>query len=507
MVSEHPQSNAAPQRSFPGEVFHLPGESALPMLFEALNLLEEPVLIADRDSTIRYVNTSYLRTYGSGFAAIGIASDAIIGQRLCDLPNPGQNVQLMLDVMESSTPHYTFCTDISEGNPVVADLIPLCVDGRAVGIVSIMRSISHIVQLSRQISHYKKLTAELQQALDAKERLPDAFRSIIGHAPDFLQMLRRAATVAPASTAVCITGESGTGKEGIAEAIHYASKFAAGPLVKVNCAAITESLAESELFGYVGGSFTGSNPRGSPGKFELANDGTLFLDEIGELPLSMQAKLLRVLQDHTVTRIGGTEPVQLNFRLITATNRDLKTMVAQGTFREDLYYRINVITLAIPPLRERRQDIPRLARYFLTQFQEELGRRHTFTEEVLEALTTYDWPGNVRELKNCVEYMATLAQSETIDTDLLPIQYFPRQSAPSHPPEDSSAAEKEETRFYLQNILDRAEREAIHNALTQCGGNKSRAIRLLGTSRQNFYLKLKKYGLIDVGTGAGHEDF
>lgn len=313
---------------------------------------------------------------------------------------------------------------------------------------------------------------------------------MIGTSAPFVKVLRTAAQVAPASSSVCILGESGTGKEIFAEAIHRSSACAQGPLIKVNCAAIPESLMESELFGYEKGAFTGANINGNPGKFELANNGTLFLDEVGEMPPSMQVKLLRALQEREVTRVGGRRPVRLQFRLITATNRNLEQMVKEGTFREDLYYRICIIPLHLPPLRERRSDIPLLAGSVLSSLDMPQWKNRSFSSEVLDRFMNYTWPGNIRELKNCVERMAILCPTEEIDGEYLPnavssaVQLLP-----------GGDVVPDLSQYKLHEILDKVECDAMRSVLSLTGGNKAKAIEILGISKRNFYLKLDKYGL------------
>ena len=486
------QTPNIPYQAASSQVLHLDSSEMLWLLFDTLNKLEESILISDREGTICYVNAAYIQTYRDNFIQAGISPDRIAGLRLQDLEQT-EGTALMQKVVSSSVPQYAFYTDSSAERPVIADLIPLCLNGKTVGLVTFMRNISHIAQMNRQLNHYKKLVESLQTELASKEHLAPPFSTVIGSAPALLQMLHLADRAAPTSSAVCITGESGTGKEVIAEAIHFSSKYADGPLIKVNCAAIPESLMESELFGYERGAFTGANPHGSPGKFELANGGTLFLDEIGDMPLSMQAKLLRVLQAKEVTRLGGTRPIQLKFRLITATNRDLAEMMYERTFREDLYYRINVISLEIPPLRERRQDIPRLAQTFLNEIDESGGGRR-FSDAVLAAFAGYDWPGNIRELKNCVERMTVLCPDEIIDTEYLPINLAsPAGSSDAQAPLDRS--DEDLHSFDLHTALEQVERDTIRAVLEHTGGNRNKAIQLLGISRQNFYIKLEKYGL------------
>lgn len=305
-----------------------------------------------------------------------------------------------------------------------------------------------------------------------------------------MKALRVGAQVAPTNSSVCILGESGTGKEVFAEAIHYSSACAQGPLVKVNCAAIPESLMESELFGYEKGAFTGANANGNPGKFELANNGTLFLDEVGEMPPSMQVKLLRALQEREITRVGGRKPIKLRFRLITATNRDLEQMVKEGTFREDLYYRICIIPLHLPPLRERRSDIPLLAQTFLSGLDMPQWQERRFSDEVLEQFMNYNWPGNIRELKNCVERMAILCPEEEIG-----VEYLPAAVASASRALPGAGVAPDLSQYKLHDIIDKVEYDAIRSVLSLTGGNKARAIEILGISKRNFYLKMDKFGL------------
>ena len=340
--------------------------------------------------------------------------------------------------------------------------------------------------MNHEMNRYRTLADELRRELDAKTQLPLPFRSVIGSSRAFVAVLRTAAQVARSNAAVCLTGESGTGKEVLAKAIHYSSPYAGGPLIKVNCAAIPETLLESELFGYEKGAFTGAKATGNPGKFELANGGTLFLDEIGEMPMSMQVKLLRALQEHEITRVGATRTIKLDFRLITATNRDLEAMVEEGTFREDLYYRISVIPLNLPPLRERRSDIPVLANHFLQELQEQYGGDRSFSSAVTELLCDYTWPGNIRELKNCVERMSVLSTDEIISTEVLPHQVADCRNRRS---------KKNAENYRLQDILEKTERDTIQAVLSLTGGNKARAIEILGISKRNFYMKLDKYNL------------
>lgn len=312
-------------------------------------------------------------------------------------------------------------------------------------------------------------------------------RHIIGRSPAMVKLLETVAQVAPSEATVLITGESGTGKEMIAGAIHFNSGRKEGPFVRINCAAITETLLESELFGHEKGAFTGAYKR-KEGRFVQAHRGTLFLDEISEMSQAMQVKLLRVLQERELTRVGGNEPVQVDVRVIAATNTDLLQEMEAGGFREDLYYRLNVVTLSIPPLRQRREDIPLLAQHFLERFSDKNHKNiKGITPQAMDRLIRYDWPGNVRELMNAVERAVVLARSEYLDGNDLPLildqSIEKKGSEPAAPfPEDIS--------------LEEVEKATILNALESTGGNKSEAARRLGITRKTLHAKLKKYGVI-----------
>lgn len=466
-------------------LWHLPRDQERELFFSALDALEEPVIIVDRETRVVYVNSSYLRTFSANLAAAGICPESITGYKLTDMKEQ-TDVLPILDVLKKHRPKLKYYSLCGETLTAFSDIIPLSLDDELLGAVIINRDTAQIAQMSHEMNRYKTLADELRRELDAKTQLPLPFRSVIGSSRPFVALLRTAAQVAGSKAAVCLTGESGTGKEVLAKAIHYSSQYANGPLIKVNCAAIPDTLLESELFGYEKGAFTGAKATGNPGKFELANGGTLFLDEIGEMPLSMQVKLLRALQEREITRVGGTKSVKLDFRLITATNRNLEAMVKEGTFREDLYYRISVIPLNLPPLRERRSDIPILANHFLRELQEQYGGDRSFSSEVLELLCDYSWPGNIRELKNCVERMSVLSTEEIISTAVLPHQIADVRGRKS---------KKDAENYRLQDILEKTERDTIQAVLSLTGGNKARAIEILGISKRNFYMKLDKYGL------------
>jgi len=324
-----------------------------------------------------------------------------------------------------------------------------------------------------------------EENLLLKERLGIRFdrRSIIGRSEAMAKLLDLVAQVAPSEATVLLNGESGTGKEIIAAAIHYNSLRKDGPFVKINCAAITETLLESELFGHEKGAFTGADRR-KEGKFRQASGGTILLDEVSEMSLAMQVKLLRVLQEREITRVGGEEVIPIDVRVITATNRDLVREIAAGRFREDLYYRLNVVTLQVPPLRERKEDIPLLAVHFLKEFAEKNRKEiKGFTPRALDRMLRYSWPGNVRELMNTVERGVVLSRSDYLDeSDLSPI-LLPKDTE-EEPMEPAGAGAS----------LEVVEKATILKTLEEAGGNKSEAARRLGITRRTLHQKLKKYG-------------
>lgn len=315
------------------------------------------------------------------------------------------------------------------------------------------------------------------------------FAEVIGRSAGMEHLLEMAALVAPTDATVLITGESGTGKGVIARGIHANSGRREKPLVEVNCAAIPETLIESELFGHEKGAFTGAD-RQRRGRFSMADGGTLFLDEIGELPLSMQAKLLRVLQNGELQRVGSDVPIPVNVRVITATNRNLEAMVADGSFREDVYYRLNVVTLEVPALRERPEDIPPLVQHFQKRLSERYRKPvRGITPQAMDLLLRYSWPGNIRELENVLERSVILLQGEYISEKELPL------AIQNLAPNDRKDSGRDAREFFFRDAstLVEMERQAVLKALEETGGNKSEAARLLGITRRTLKLKLRKY--------------
>ncbi len=329
---------------------------------------------------------------------------------------------------------------------------------------------------SKQIQEENK---SLREALDKRY----GFENIIGLSQPMKEVFETVRQVAPSKANVLIEGESGTGKELIARAVHQQSPRKTKPFVAVHCASLAEGLLESELFGHEKGAFTGASNR-KPGRFELADGGTLFLDEISEIDLKTQVKLLRVLQEKTFERLGGTESIKVDVRLIAATNKKLETRVKEGRFREDLYYRLKVISIDLPPLRERREDIPLLVKAFIKEFSKENNRSNlTISSKALEILNSHSWPGNVRELRNCIESMVVLAQNSALTPKDIPLPI--REATLGNP-----ALELQKG-----TTLEEAEKRLIANALSESNHNKTLAAKALGISRRTLHRKLNEYNI------------
>ncbi len=319
-----------------------------------------------------------------------------------------------------------------------------------------------------------------------KERLGEKFdrRNLIGRSEPMIRLLEMVEQVAATQATVLIAGESGTGKEMIANAIHFNSPRREAPFVKINCAALTETLLESELFGHEKGAFTGADRR-REGKFVQADSGSIFLDEVSEMSPAMQVKLLRVLQERELTRVGGQDVVKVDVRLIAASNKDLKKEIREGRFREDLFYRLNVVALALPPLRERAEDVPLLAQHFLKLFARRNAKTISgFTPRAMQKLAAYTWPGNVRELMNAVERAVVLSRSDTVDEDELVFPMADQSLSPDAPRSPAPTAGLP---------LEEVERQSILEAVKAAGGNKSEAARRLGITRKTLRKKLTKY--------------
>jgi two-component system response regulator HydG len=346
--------------------------------------------------------------------------------------------------------------------------------------------VEEVREVVRKVAEKQELARtnlELRRRLD--ERF--GFQGMIGAAPSMQRVFEGIRNVAGTNATVLVLGESGTGKELVAQAIHQNSRRAAGPFLALNCAALSAGVLESELFGHEKGSFTGA-VRSHKGKFEAASGGTLFLDEVGDMPPELQAKLLRVIEAREVYRVGSNEPVGVDVRLVAATHRDLRALVGEGRFREDLFFRLNVVSIPLPPLRERREDIPLLASVFLREFRETHRKEvDGFTPAALDALRAYAWPGNVRELRNAVESMVVVSRGRVLDVDVLPHSIGPGTPPPA--PRGSPAT------VLAGLTLGQAEELLIRTALEAQSGNRERAAKALGISERTLYRKIKEFGL------------
>lgn len=338
-------------------------------------------------------------------------------------------------------------------------------------------TIDRVVDHNRLLLENQELKSRFAERFDRSQ--------IIGNSPAMVQVLERIGQVAPTEATVLITGESGTGKELAAGAVHFNSPRRDGPFVKINCAALTETLLDSELFGHERGAFTGADRRKN-GKFLLADRGSIFLDEVSEMSLTMQAKLLRVLQEREFSRVGGEAVIRVDVRVIAATNRRLEDVVREGGFREDLFYRLNVVSIPMPALSERREDIPLLSDAFLSQFSEKNRKPlKGFTPEAMNRLVRYSWPGNVRELMNAVESAVVLTRTEHVDIPDLPFVLQNNVRDPCEPELDGIASG--------EMTLEAVEKAVILKTLTAAGGNKSETARRLGITRKTLHNKLKIY--------------
>lgn len=369
------------------------------------------------------------------------------------------------------------------GKTVVAQAAPIIVNGVMKGSVAVLHDISGIKDLTDKLDKAEKKLRELSY----KYRPED----IIGESDAIMEVKKMIEKAAKVPATVLLRGESGTGKELFANSIHAQSKRATSNFVRVNCAALSDSLLESELFGYEEGSFTGALKGGKKGLFEEADKGTIFLDEISEISMNTQAKLLRVLQEKEVLRVGSNVPIPIDARVIAATNVDLVKAVKEGKFREDLFYRLNILPIILPPLRERKTDIPLLIKNFIIKFNDEYGRHIVdISDEALFILTNYDWPGNVRELENIIgrSIINMNINERIINTEHLPHLFHSKKQN-----KDNCIVKKEENLTKLSNVIDKAESDYIQNVYVKLNKNKTETARVLGISLRSLYYKMEKY--------------
>jgi len=446
-----------------------------------INSMSDGLWVCDGDATVLRINPASARLND-------VEPDAVVGRNMRDLVEEGVfDRSVTLEVLRTGKPVHMLQTRrgrklVSTGTPVRDDA------GRLIRVVVNERDVTEIESLQRDLEEQEAIKDRLRGELLEQQIEKVESRRIIAKSPSMQRALRQAIKVAGAESTVLILGESGVGKGLFADLIHKYSPRAQRPIVKVNCGAIPESLVEAELFGYEKGAFTGAQAKGKAGYFEAAEGGTLFLDEIAELPLSSQVKLLRFLEDRRITRVGATASREVDVRILAATHRNLQEMVDQGLFRLDLFYRLNVIPLAIPPLRERRECLLPVLRHYVEHYGARLGARRRLSRAATDALISYGWPGNVRELMNLCERLVVMSDSEIIDTGDLP----PNVSAAASEAAAAPAAWDDE--LALEDALERTERVLLLRA-RQRYGSQSEMAKALGVNQSTVARKLKRYGI------------
>ncbi|SHI53720.1 PAS domain S-box-containing protein [Dethiosulfatibacter aminovorans DSM 17477] len=444
-------------------------------LLDILDNISDIVVINDADTAIVYVNKAYEDI-------LGFPAEKAIGKKLCNI-NPEATA---IEVMRMGKASHNIVEQIPNTDVYVVGLsFPIYKDEELMGAVSIFNDVSEVSRLTEELSREREIVKYYKKQLD-KEHLSQCFDEYICANEKTKEVLFLASKVAKTDTTVLIRGESGVGKEVLARAICNDSNRRNQPFIKVNCASIPENLLESELMGYEEGAFTGAKKGGKMGKFELAQGGTIFLDEIGDMNLAMQAKILRVLQEKELERVGGNKTIKLDVRVIAATHRDLEKMIAEGTFRSDLYYRLNVVPLFLPPLRERKDDIILLARSILKRLNAKSGDDVYLASDTMMIVQNYDWPGNIRELNNALEHANIIR-----DGNMIKARHLPAYIAPA-----SNSRKKDSDKYNLKLNIEVLEKELIAGSLLRNNNNKSKVIEELGISRRAFYSKLEKYGLM-----------
>jgi PAS domain S-box-containing protein len=448
-------------------------------LWKARNLLEavidateDAISVADEKGNNIIVNPAYTRI-------TGFPKDAVIGKPVTVDIAEGESMHLK--VLKTGQPVHNIRMKVGPlKKEVIVNVAPIFIDGDVKGSVGVIHDISEIISLNDELAQARKMIRHLKARY--------TWDDIIGESPSIEKAKEQARNAAETPATILLRGESGTGKELFAHALHNASGRSKGQFVRVNCAAIAETLLESELFGYEEGAFTGAAKGGKKGFFEEASGGTIFLDEIGVIDQSLQRNLLRTLQEKEIVRVGGTAPLTVDVRVIAATNANLEEMVKDGSFRDDLYYRLNVMPIYIPPLRERKEDITLLAESMMFRLNQEFGREvEGISSEALDLFMEYDWPGNVRELENIIgRAMINMPPSDKIvEHEHLPLLECEKIM--------SSQVDSSESVKPLQAIIEDAEKNAIARALRISEGNREKAANLLGIALRNLYYKIKKY--------------
>jgi transcriptional regulator with PAS, ATPase and Fis domain len=459
---------------------HLQSQVADDALVKNLNRIFDPVpvpiILLNKHTEILMINQPFADY-------LGYSREEIMGKRV-DVVDTNTRFPY---VFKSKKPEIYCKHKFSNGHTALVHRIPVLDDNGEVAYGFGMVVFDDLRSLQEVLERNKLLEGKLmiyQEELKNIRGAKYSWDTIIGNSLVMQHVKMMSSKAAKTDSNVLIIGESGTGKELFAHAIHNDSKRFDGPFVKINCAAIPKDLLESELFGYEEGAFTGAKKHGKVGKFELANGGTIFLDEIGDMPLDMQVKILRVLQEKEIERIGGNRTIPIDTRIIAATNRDLKERIREGEFREDLYYRLNVINIEVPPLRKRKEDVELITLKLMEKLSNNLGRYvSNITVEALESLKQYNWPGNIRELENVIERAINMTDTESIEMQHLPAFMI---AEPSDELKDTPLVS-------LRTAVEEVEKSTIHNCLKAVGYNKLKAAKILGISRTSLYEKIEKY--------------
>lgn len=452
-------------------------------IFEILNYVDEGIQIIDDKGKILYYNKPAQRRDE-------VEMDKAVGRHIFEVyPSLSHETSTMIKVMETGKPIFdaeqTYVNYKGDKITTVNSSIPIKENGRIKGAVEISKDITKVRELSEKIVDLQyELYRDTKSSKENKEKAKYTFVDIIGQNSKMLKLKSKALRASQTSSPVLIYGETGTGKELLVQSIHNASGRKNKPFIAQNCAALPSNLLEGILFGTVKGGFTGAEDR--PGLFELANGGTLFLDEINSMPLELQAKLLRVLQDSSIRRVGSTKTVDVDVRVITATNTELEDALKNKMIRKDLYYRLNVINLTIPPLRERKDDIEVLVEYFINKYNNKLQTKiKDISKEVLNIFKKYDWPGNVRELEHVIQGILSIEETDIIDVENLPYQF--------HDYVDESI---DFTKVgNLNEEVNKLEKDIVLNALNKTDWNITKASQLISVPRQTLQYKIKKYNI------------
>jgi transcriptional regulator with PAS, ATPase and Fis domain len=486
--------------------------SAPPFMPQILENCPTGVVVIDRESRIIFANQSYTDI-------LAVPRQRIMGRRMDKLEPQADILKVLLE----GVPLYNHLSHIkSADRHVRVNIFPLCQGSQVSGAVSFFTDVSETAFLSAALDRANTLADHLKRELDDQRELPKGLADIIGRNRHFLEALKTAGTVAATNAPILILGEYGVGKEVLARAVHNVSSRREKAFVTVNCAAIPETLMESELFGYTDGAFTGAKRGGSLGKFELAEGGTLFLDEIGDMTLAMQAKMLRALQEKEIEKIGRKSLISVDVRILAATKRNLTSMIEAGQFRADFYYRLNMVTVTIPPLRYRKDDLPLLMESILGICGKKYGKNLEISPQLLVMFENHDWPGNIRELVNTLEYAVIMCTGQVIGPQHLPAQFTAMKgeiwknnsSETNHQNQTAGQSKRSSEGLFLETktldnqaaksqddlsefgsrgwkeTIRQTEYKLLTQAIDQSGQNRSKAIRLLGLSRKTFYAKL-----------------